>query len=88
MKQDRSEIANVFATFYEDLYRPPKLQVAAQAICSSFPVPAVTPAEVEQQLKKMKKSKAPDTGGIVAECLKHGGHTLMETLAELFTDVL
>ena len=43
---------------------------------------------MKQKAKLLKKGKAADSEGIVAEIVKCGGPVLMEAIASLFTDVL
>jgi len=82
----RSSIAEVFASFYEQLYGslthtgecdlPPGISVAA------------TSTEVRQAVKHLKNKKACAADGLVAEMLKHGSEELYEAIALLFTCLL
>ena len=83
------DIAEVFADFYESLYseRPDRLH----AYTFEEEIEAVDPVtakEVRAQLKKMKKNKAADDSGIVAELLCEASDSLIEDIAELFTEIL
>ena len=89
MKTSQKEILDVFADFYGDLYR------SRQEVNFPFPVgtirsslPQVSAQEVDDELKKMKRGKAGDRAGVVAEMLKKGGENFKELLAEMFTLVL
>ena len=89
---DKSEIADVFAAFYEDLYAsrghshkdtgegsPPEE--------AEEEVDVVTSEEVTQQLTKMAKGKAADEAGVVVEMLQKGGEKLAGIMAEVFTAI-
>ena len=85
--KNKEEIADAFADFYEELYAKEE----AYDYCLSSEVKeveAVTPKEVRKQLILMKKNKAADETGVVAELLREGGDDLMEHLANIFTEVL
>ena len=89
VKHDRQEIMDIFATFYEVLYarRGPEDTRKATGV-PKYEIPAVTFEEVSKQLKLMKKGKAADFAGIVAEMLKAGGEKLKSVIADLFNEVL
>ena len=85
---DRQAIADVFAAFYEDLFNSrcdksemmmPDLEVT--------PFEPFTNEEVHRALKGMKRGKAGDSHGLVAELLKDGGDSLRSAIAMLFNDV-
>lgn len=83
----KEDIAEVFAEFYESLYA--KVEEYDYRLSEDVEsVVAVTRDEVRKQLRAMKRNKAADEAGIVAEMLKEGGDDLMDALACLFTEVL
>ena len=91
----RQEIVDVFAQFYEDLYKKREL---AEQRCedrptrrSSSPLNNITPIskeEVCKQASKTKNDKASDAAGVVAEMIKFAGETLFVMIADLFNDIL
>ena len=89
LAESRQEIADVFASFYEELFasrRASYPDFAKNINCGK--IPKVTAEEVKHQLQKMAKRKAGDARGIVIEMIQKGGKLLMEQLAELFSDIL
>ena len=86
-RDDRQQIADVFAEFYEDLY---KSRVGED--CSDFsgwePVPGFTADEVNSALAKMKRGKASDHTGLVIELLKDSGGSVRKAIASIFNDIL
>ena len=77
----RQEIADVFADFYDDLFSRRLGGGSGVSIeHDGIAVPAVTQSEVEEQLKKMSRRKACDSGGISVELLKEGGEALRTAL--------
>ena len=89
---DRQGIADVFATFYENLYSrkhcPGEAGITSSSSGEQSDIPPVTAEEVRTQVKKLKKGKAADSAGIVAEMFKDGGDYLLEVLAHVFTSIL
>ena len=67
----RSSIAEVFASFYEQLYG----SLTHTGECDLLPgiSVAATLTEVRQAVKHLKNNKACAADGLVAEMLKHGG---------------
>ena len=51
-------------------------------------IPEVTSNEVGKELLMMKKGKAADANGVVAEMIQMGGQKLHSAIANLFNDVL
>ena len=87
--RSKSEIAEVFAQFYEELYRsrcpdPPLLH--AQRSTSS--IPPFTVLELTAALKRIKAGKARDSEGIAAEMLKINCAILRARILELLNDVI
>eukprot|EP00959_Pyramimonas_sp_CCMP1952_P205669 4301053-Pyramimonas_sp.AAC.1 len=85
---DRQSIADVFATFYEQLYQDTRSAAHAATRPDTPPIPAFTNSEIEHALKGLKSNKAADTEGIVAEMLKSGGKALRYILLDLFNRIL
>ena len=85
----RQDIMDVFADFYGDLYKANADNKYNDAVFSSTSeIEDITEDEVRIQLKKMKKSKAGDSAGLVAEMLQYGSQELCRILAKLFSKVL
>lgn len=85
---DGVSIAEVFVTFYEELY---KCDAAAreggednltELICP------VTASEITAALKRMRNKRTGADDGLVAEMLKAASEDLVEVVAECFTDIL
>jgi len=90
VRQDgRQEIADVLADFYADLYATRGESQADQSEWETDPqpIPELTEAEVEDALKKMKRRKASDKSGVVAELLKDAGESVRRAIAMIFNDV-
>ena len=88
----RVGIANVFADFYEQLYRASGTD-ATWKLLDVQPVDmnqfsAFTAQELADQLRKMANGKAADESGLDAEVLKICGNATLEVLAQLFTEVM
>ena len=68
-------IANIFATFYEELYsrRVTEDAYEANGQVEGDSVPAFTENELLKALKSLKNGKCKDTAGIRAEMLKNIG---------------
>jgi len=82
-------VANVFAEFYERLY-------ASQSGSGSwrtrdapaFELIPITLQELTAALGLMKRGRAMDESGVIAEMLKDGSQTLLAAILDLFNDVL
>ena len=89
METSRQGIADVFATFYADLYASHQ---AVDYVCGDperhGDLPEVTGQEVELELENMARKKTGDKTGIGVEMLQHGSAHLRTVIAELFTDIL
>eukprot|EP00959_Pyramimonas_sp_CCMP1952_P299296 6260163-Pyramimonas_sp.AAC.1 len=74
VRSDRHGIVDVFADFYEDLHRaregPAAGSDADRSRDDTFVIPSVTAAETGDHVSKLKKGKAADSKGIVAEMFK------------------
>ena len=91
IKEDRDDIANVFADFYKTLYADTTkilFDAALQHGPRASHVDDITEEEVKAQLKKMAKGKGADGDGIITEILALGGDDLARELANIFSDVL
>ena len=78
-------IAQVTASFYENLCYSSR---AFQMIDSTEAVPTFAMDDFQTSLRKLKNSKAGDTGGVVAEMLKNGGQSVHTAVLDLFNDIL
>ena len=86
---DVKEIAEAFADFYESLYKEDVDKMYEYKIeGEAKEVEPVTPREVRKQMKKMKRKKAADDSGIVSELMCEGSDTLIEAIADMFTEIL
>ena len=86
---DTKDIAEVFADFYEALYKEDNEKAYDYKIKGAVnEVSRVTPKEVRAQLKKMEKNKAADDAGIVCELLCEASSIVIEAIADLFTAIL
>eukprot|EP00973_Karenia_brevis_P067221 9348272-Karenia_brevis.AAC.1 len=69
----QQDIMNVFADFYEELYRT-RVDQAIDLSPDEEPwndIANISPEEVGKQLDEMRKGKAADRSGMVAEMLLH-----------------
>ena len=86
---DEQGIADVFADFYESLYKKQHDKDGTQFFASGKQdTLEVSEEEVKVALMKMKNGKTTDNSCIVAEMLKFGGKELRQMMAELFTEIL
>ena len=85
-KTEIQEVADVFADFFESIYKDTSRAVALHEVLEE--IPPATPDEVRSELRKLKRRKAPDEGGIVAELLSSGSDKLIMMIADIFTDVM
>ena len=88
-RNDPSDICEVFAQFYESLYRETDTDSSDTDIahCSTR-VDAVTAVEVRAALSFLKNGRTGAEDGLVAEMLKTGHDRLVFVLAEFFTSIL
>ena len=89
-QHSKAGISEVFATFYEQLYRsnlePLPTDRSVNAHCAK--AEAFTKKDLQTALRKMKSGKAKDSSGIVAEMVKYGGDILHDAILCLFNDIL
>jgi hypothetical protein len=87
---NRMSIANVFATFYEELYSRRVTEDAYEATgqVEGDNVPAFTENELLKALRSLKNGKCKDTAGIRAEMLKNIGDGTRKVLLDLFNSIL
>ena len=70
IRNDRQEIVDAFATFYETLYARRTEEETCRRTCStSCGIPKITAKEVSKQLQMMKNGKSADSKAIVVEML-------------------
>ena len=89
---NRQSIADVFATFYEDLYRHrPTTGSNIHFDHNNNNGDVIDPfstQELDKAINQLRSGKCRDTTGLLAEMLKNRGHTLRSHLLQLFNDVL
>ena len=91
MTTDRDSIVEIFAKFYEDLYESRQAEEAQELQGDGEQEAAVEPfdeIEMDEALKKIKKGRAADEKGLVAEMLKQGGENLRRVLLGLMNSVI
>ena len=92
LKHDKASIVEVFAQFYEDLYRsrrnPASACPGSKLDAVSSGVPKFDAEELESGLRSLKSGKAKDSKGFVAEMLKVGSSKLRKVLLELMNACL
>ena len=67
---DRQSIADIFASFYEDLYSsrmPPDAVAGASMDAHTEPIPPFSKSELLHGLKGLKAGRARDANGVLAE---------------------
>ena len=90
---DRQSIADVFAAFYEELYRIRQDDATSTDTTSTInadshkSVDPFSDDELDAALKQLRNGRCQDTTGLLAEMLKAGGPTLHSHLLRLFNDV-
>ena len=88
-RNETDDICEVFATFYEDLYRAsPDALVQQRQLRASNVGPCVSLEELQSALGSMKDNRCADADGLVAEMLKTGHKGLLNAIAQLFSDIL
>ena len=97
---DRQSIADIFATFYEQLYRRSVFhnehatrdtdapRRSADNDMTHVPIPLSHTEEVHQAIKQFKNGKCKDAAGITADMLKAGGTRMEQHLQCSFNDIL
>ena len=88
--EDRTAIANVFAQFYGELYtsRATPNEAGLPDFSGGTPLSPFTYDELCDAQRKMKRGRAKDDAGIVAEMLKDGSKKLLQMTLEIFNDIL
>jgi len=83
-------IANIFATFYEELYSKHDVEETHEDTrqVNGDRVPAFTDNELVKALKTLKNGKCKDTVGVRAEMLKNTGNNMRKVLLDLFNSIL
>jgi len=90
---NRQSIADVFASFYEELYelRPPSADVADTSDHSETngndEITPFSAEELDKALSQLRSGRCRDTNGVLAEMLKEGGGNLRSHLLQLYNDV-
>ena len=87
---NRCSIAEVFASFYEDLYRS-KCVVDSSTHRRQQEMTTIEPFsrhELDAEIKNLRKDRCADTNGIVAEMLQVGGKLLTDILLEVYNEII
>ena len=90
-QSDPESIAEVFAAFYEDLYRSRfdvGLQERVGGNYDTNQLQPFTKEDFQASLRKMNSKKNADANGVVAELLRAGCQELWDATLELFNDIL
>ena len=69
-QSDRKEIAEVFACFYEDLFKTQSGKGSEQRSVDMSSIPPFSRLELQKALKTMKAGRSCDVSGLAAEMLK------------------
>lgn len=87
---DRQDIADVFASFYADLYRHRHNddQSPTPTNADDDRIQPFTEQELDKAISQLRNGRCRDTTGLIAEMLKEGGPTLRAHLLHLYNDVL
>ena len=90
IQTSRRSIANIFATFYEELYSKHHVEEMHEDTgqVNSDRVPAFTDNELVKALKALKNGKCKDTAGVRAEMLKNTGYSTFLKIKFRSTKVL
>lgn len=91
---DRTELANIFADFYTQVYA--SCAVNAETSLRIEPTASelnpetfqsFTKTELEQELKGLRNNRCKDSSGLVAEMLKGSGEVLTDILLDMFNQI-
>ena len=85
---NRDDIASLFADYYERLYSNPDANSHTTIAACNEPIPAFTMEEFRQALRGLRKGKARDDYGIIAEMILSGGQQLWTLLLDVFNGFL
>ena len=88
IKTEQKDIADVFADFYEELYSQSLPQGCEVDENKDEAIPAFAITELESQICALKKGKARDRSGIVAEIVKNSGKELRSAVLDMFNEIL
>ena len=91
---DRQSIADMFATFYEHLYKrrrhddqPNHQEHPEHNANNTTSIPPFTMKELQKSIKELRNGRSRDTSGLLAEMLKAGGEALQKQLLQLYNDI-
>ena len=84
---DRQSIADVFASFYEQLYED-KNKTKLMDFNKDERIDNFSLTELDTAMKQLKAGKAADANNISAEMLKSGGSKLREVILKCFNDII
>ena len=97
-EKTRQGIANVFAKFYEDLYKCRRRTRRRRQVLMHRPkknmdssqnetIPEFTTEEIQAAINRLKKGKAKDSSGVRAEQLKICSEDMKEKIRIIFNDI-
>ena len=84
---DSADIAEVFAAFYEELYKSDVDAKEGEDDLLEYGTP-ITAEEIWSALKRMKNNRTGAEDGLVSEMLRAGSDDLIKMVANYFTDIL
>ena len=85
----RSELLDICADFYQDLYNSSTQQSEHKIIPPRNPdIPPILKREVEEALNDMKDNKAPGNDELTSDIIKQGGEEVIQQLVKLFNQIL
>ncbi len=86
---DRSELLDICADFYQDLYGSTRqhIQEVPSRTTRNTKIPPILQSEVEEALNSMKDHKAPGIDEITSDILKQGGEEILQQLTQLFNQI-
>ena len=84
---DPYDVANVFAAFYDELYRQ-RQQSEGTHSQDIQEVEPISVEEVQEALQHMEHNKACDRQGIAVEMLKASSTHMLEVIASLFSEIM
>ena len=93
LTSDRSEILDICADFYQDLYNTTKPQskntTRDSKVCEEEEaIPPILQKEVRHAIKQMKDNKAPGIDGLTSDIIKAGGDVAVDQLTKLYNQIL
>jgi hypothetical protein len=88
LRDGRQEIVDVFADVYSELYAMRKRMEPARLESETEAAEPFTVDEAVAELRKMAKKKASDTAGIVVEMIQNSSREFLQTIVDIFNQIL